>query len=104
MTKDELERIRKKYNGSHFTSLWSDYSATAEAEKHAGGILIRARERCFEEDVRGGETEEALSFLETTGHDQAARKFRAALDLVDPYCRHYAAGLALRGITHPEEG
>lgn len=54
--------------------------------------------------MRGGETEEALSFLETTGHDQAARKFRAALDLVDPYCRHYAAGLALRGITHPEEG
>ena len=83
-----------------YFGVWS-----AEGADHAGVAaayrdMHRAVARCFDEEVRGPELQDALDYLR--GHMRRRRSLDMlcnALDLSDPRQRHRQASQAIKGIA-----
>ena len=92
--------MKGKLGNVAFGGGWTEEMLDRERLRSALDALDRAADGCADEDMRSGELDDALSFVETHVEKGAAfaRAFRTALAFGEPWRRREAALQAARRI------
>jgi hypothetical protein len=91
-----MQDFSKKYRGAVYFGLGLEEAADQYGKRDAFKVLTDAAAKTYEQDVRGEQIDDALSFLSRfETRDQPFRNFRQALDIADARERYFAVRNAL---------